>query len=272
MRHRRNVADAAHLNACGGESADRGLAAGAGTGDAHIDRTDAVVAGCIGSTDGSLLRRERGSLAGATEAERAGGLPGERIADLVGDGDDGVIERRLNEDEAKWNVLAFALFDLLVLAGLCCALGILCLRQVLFRRFLLTGNGSLTWAFAGASVGVGALSTNRERAAVTEATVGLNFNEALDVQRDILTEIAFDLALGFNNLTDPVQRVLIERAKLRERIDIRLRKDLGGARVADSEDVGETDARLFVVRDIDSSNTCHGVPFRLGFVASPRSG
>ena len=47
-------------------------------------------------------------------------------------------------------------------------------------------------------------------------------------------------------------------------IDIRLCEDLGGARVADSKDVGETDARLFVVRDIDSSNTCHGVPFRLG--------
>ncbi len=105
---------------------------------------------------------------------------------------------------------------------------------------------------------------------MAEATVGLNFNEALDVQRDVLAEIAFDLTLGFNNLTDAVQRVFVERAKLRKRIDIRLREDLGGARVADSEDVGETDARLFVIRDIDSSNTCHGVPFRLSFVASPR--
>src|SRR5207249_6020359 len=102
--------------------------------------------------------------------------------------------------------------------------------------------------FAGASVGVGALSANRERAAVAEATIGLNFDEALDVERDVLAEIAFDLALGFNDLTDAVQRVLVERAQLREGIDVRLREDLGGARVADSEDVGETDARLFVVR------------------------
>ena len=42
----------------------------------------------------------------------------ERVARLVGDGDDGVVERRLNEDEAKWNVLALALLELLVLAGL----------------------------------------------------------------------------------------------------------------------------------------------------------
>ena len=92
MRHGRDVADAADLDTGGGEGADRGLAAGAGTGDTHIDRADAVVAGCVGSTDGRLLGRERGSLAGAAEAERAGGLPGERVADLIGDGDDGVVE------------------------------------------------------------------------------------------------------------------------------------------------------------------------------------
>src|SRR5258707_2400696 len=265
VRHRRNVADAADLDAGGGESADRGFAAGAGTGDAHIDGTDAVVAGCVGCTDGGLLRGERSALAGAAEAERAGRFPAERVAHLVGDGDDGVVERGLNEDEAKWNVLAFALFELLVLAGLCCCtLGVLCLRHVLFRRFLLTGNGSLARAFAGASVGVGALSTNGERAAVAEGTIGLDFNEALDVEGDVLAEIAFDLALSFNDLTDAVQRVLVERAELRERFDVRLRENLGGARVADSEDVSESDARLFVVRDIDSSNTCHGVPFRLG--------
>ncbi len=68
----------------------------------------------------------------------------------------------------------------------------------------------------------------------------------------------------FDDVTDAVQLVLVERADLREGIDVRLREDLGGARVADAEDVGESDARLFVVRDIDSSNTCHGVPFRLG--------
>ena len=33
---------------------------------------------------------------------------------------------------------------------------------------------------------------------------------------------------------------------------------------ADAKDVCETDARLFVIRDIDSSNTCHEVPFRFG--------
>ena len=99
---------------------------------------------------------------------------------------------------------------------------------------------------------------------MAEATVGLNFDEALDVEGDVLAEIAFDLALSFNDLTDAVQRVLVERAELRKGINFSLCEDLGGARVADSEDVGETDACLLVARDIDSSNTCYGVPFRLG--------
>src|ERR1700677_3713375 len=183
VRHRRNVADAADLDAGGGESADRGLAARAGTGDAHINRTDTVVTCCVGGTDGGLLRGERSALAGAAKAKRAGRFPAERVAHLVGDGDDGVVERRLNEDEAEWNVLAFAFLELLVLTGLCCALGVLCLRHVLFRRFLLTGNGSLAGAFAGASVGVGALATDGKAAAMTETTVGLNFDEALDIER-----------------------------------------------------------------------------------------
>ncbi len=59
VRHRRNVADAADLDAGGGECADRGLTAGAGTGDADIDRTDTVVTGCVGCTDGGLLGGKR---------------------------------------------------------------------------------------------------------------------------------------------------------------------------------------------------------------------
>src|SRR5271170_7061607 len=87
VRHRRNVADAADLDAGGGECANRGLTAGAGTGDADIDRTDTVVTGCVGCTDGGLLGGKRSSLAGAAEAQRTGRLPAQRVANLVGDRD-----------------------------------------------------------------------------------------------------------------------------------------------------------------------------------------
>ncbi len=46
----------------------------------------------------------------------------------------------------------------------------------------------------GASVGVGALAADRKRPAVTETTIGLNFDQALDVERDFLAEIALDAA------------------------------------------------------------------------------
>ncbi len=40
-----------------------------------------------------------------------------RVAHLVGDGDDGVVERGLNMGNAKRHILALALFELLALAG-----------------------------------------------------------------------------------------------------------------------------------------------------------
>ncbi len=74
----------------------------------------------------------------------------------------------------------------------------------------------------------------------------------------ILAEVAFDLAFLFNDLTDAVQLILVERCDLHEGIYISLSREifLQCARVADAEDVSESDARLFVIRDTDSSNTC----------------
>jgi hypothetical protein len=111
---------------------------------------------------------------------------------------------------------------------------------------------------------VGALATNGQRTAVAETTVGLNFDKALDVEGDVLAEIAFDLALGLDDVTDAIERVLVEGAGLGEGINVGGGEDLCRARVADAEDVGESDAYLFVIGYVDSSNTCHGVPFRLG--------
>ena len=98
----RDVADAADFDAGGGEGGGwrtRGRSRDRKT-RTSTERTPCVVAKpALASTDGRLLRREQEiPLAGAAEAERAGGLPGERIADLVGDGDDGVVERSLDED------------------------------------------------------------------------------------------------------------------------------------------------------------------------------
>ena len=52
------------------------------------------------------------------------------------------------------------------------------------------------------------------------------FDEALDVHRDVLAEIAFDVALVLNHLADAVDLVLAQVLDLLEGVDIGLLQDL----------------------------------------------
>ena len=275
MRHRRNVANGANIDTGRRECANRGLTAGARTGDAHIDRAEAVIARRIGRTNRRLLRRKRSTLARAAEAERTRALPAQRVARLVRDGDDGVVEARLDEHQAERNVLPLALLELLVLADAPCAGASAdsVSSPWLFRRFLLTGDSALAWALARASVGVGALAANRKRAAMAQTTVGLDLDQALDVERNVLAEVAFDLAFLLDHVTNAVELVLVERANLQHGIDIGFVKDLRRARVADAKDVREADAYLLVIRYVDSGRYVpSGNPFWFGSWAWPGSG
>src|SRR5579863_6746233 len=117
MRNRRNVADRANIDTSRCQRTDGRLAARSGTGNAYVDCPQTVIArhGC--RIRRSLLRRERRALARTAEAKRTRTLPAERIAHLVGDGHDGVVERGLNVANAERDILALALFELLVLAS-----------------------------------------------------------------------------------------------------------------------------------------------------------
>ncbi len=101
---------------------------------------------------------------------------------------------------------------------------------------------------------------------MTQAAVGLDFDEALDVKRDLLAEVAFDLRALLNDLTDAVELIFVERAHLRDGIDVGLGENLRGARVPDAKDVGEADAYLLVIRYVDSGNTCHGDSFSVALL------
>src|SRR6202012_4367311 len=97
------------LDAGGSQRTDGRFAARTRTGDANIHRADAVIARHVGGVHGGLLRGKRSTLAGSAEAERAGALPAEGIALLVGDGHDGVVERGLNVHQSERHTLALAL-------------------------------------------------------------------------------------------------------------------------------------------------------------------
>src|SRR3954462_15998043 len=92
MRNRSHVGDRADLQADRVERAHRGLAAAAGTLDAHFDVLHAAFLRRAPGALGRTLRGERRGLARALEAGVARGRPRHRVALALGDGDDGVVE------------------------------------------------------------------------------------------------------------------------------------------------------------------------------------
>src|SRR6476620_2232732 len=99
---------------------------------------------------------------------------------------------------------------------------VLCFR----RGLLLVRNRSLARAFAGARVGMRALSADRQVAAVAVAAVGTDFDEALDVHRNFLAQIAFHHAFRFNDLADAIDFVFAQILDFLIGIDLGLLENL----------------------------------------------
>src|SRR6202044_2123022 len=75
----------------------------------HVDATNSVLHGALGTLLGGHLRRERRGLPRALEADVAGRGPGDDVSLVVGDRHDRVIERALDVRDAVYDVLALAL-------------------------------------------------------------------------------------------------------------------------------------------------------------------
>src|SRR6476646_9058239 len=108
VRLRRDVLDAEDLESGRLKRADRRLPARARALDEDLDLLEAVLHALAGGVVGGDLRGERGRLARALEPGRAGGLPRDHVPLLVGQGDDRVVERRLDVRLADRGVLADA--------------------------------------------------------------------------------------------------------------------------------------------------------------------
>src|SRR5919202_1714732 len=105
VRGGRHVLDRPDLQAGGLQRTDRRLPARAGALDEHVDLAHAVLLRAARCGLGRHLRRERGGLARALEADLAGRRPRDHGAGRVGDGDDRVVERALDVRVAVGDVL-----------------------------------------------------------------------------------------------------------------------------------------------------------------------
>lgn len=65
----------------------------------------------------------------------------------------------------------------------------------LFAGYLLLG------AFAGTGILLGILPAHRQPATVTDTAIAANLNQALDVKRNLTAQVAFDLDMMFDIIT-----------------------------------------------------------------------
>src|SRR5512146_3564783 len=286
MRNRSGVLDGTHFDSGGSQGANGRLAARSGTADANVDAAQPVVASHVRGVHRGLLGGKRSALAGSAEAQRARTLPREDIAARIRDRDDGVVERGVDGHEPMRDVLTLFLLELLGLAlflgagsGACLCfshfaksnpksevsetfphlryLADVVIKLCLGARLLLVGDGALARSFAGTRVGVRALSANRQAAAMTEAAVRADFDQPLDVHRNVFAKIAFDAALVFNHLADAVNLFFTEVLAGLERVNVRGVQDLARARLPDTINVSQGNPSLLVARQIHACNTCH---------------
>src|SRR5436309_140322 len=77
----------------------------------------------------------------------------------------------------------------------------------------------------GAGVRLGPLASHRQIAAVPQAPVGADLDEAFDVQRDFATEVTLDLVAPVDELAQAVDLLLGEIPHPRVRVDVGLGQD-----------------------------------------------
>src|SRR5579864_5791979 len=139
VRNRGDVANGAHLDAGGRQSANRRLASRTRPAHSHFHAAQPVIARHIGCVRSSLLRGKRCALPRSTEAQRTRALPRNHISIGIGNRDNGVVEGRLNVHNPVRDVLALLLLEGLLLAFFlrCCCAGACCGCRLLSHRLSL---------------------------------------------------------------------------------------------------------------------------------------
>src|SRR5688572_33113469 len=106
---------------------------------------------------------------------------------------------------------------------------------------LLLGHGTTARALAGARVGLGALAAQRQAATVAQAAVAADFHQPLDVQRDLLAEVALDATYFLDDAADLADVILGQVLDADVTADAGRAEDVVRALAPDPVDVGQTD-------------------------------
>src|SRR5438105_8946282 len=113
--------------------------------------------------------------------------------------------------------------------------------------------------FAGARVGMRALSANRQSAPVTKAAITAEIHQAFDVHRHFATQIAFDHIIVINRLADLDDFVFRQITDATVLGDPDLVADVLGIGWADAVDIAQRDFDALVGRNIYPGDAGHGI-------------
>src|ERR1041385_4643107 len=70
-------------------------------------------------------------------------------------------------------------------------------QKLLLARRLLLGDGGASWSLARTRVRMSALTTHRQRTAMTQTAIAADVHQPLDVHLHAFAQVALDLALRF---------------------------------------------------------------------------
>src|SRR5579875_1261415 len=268
---RRHVPHAGHLEARGLERADRGLTAGAGPLDEHLDLLQAVLDALAGGRVGGHLGGERRRFARALEARAARRLPGDDVAVAVGERHDRVVEGRLDVRLPDRDVLAHAATAALgpprsghvspprvvQTRARSWSFG---LRRSFLSCLLLAGDLHALRSLARARVRLRVLTAHRQTAAMAQTAVGADLLQALDRLRALAAQVTLDDERAVDQVAELDDLLLGEVAHLAIGLDPDLREQLVRGRAADAVDVGEADLDPLVEGDVDPGDSRHRSP------------
>ena len=116
----------------------------------------------------------------------------------------------------------------------------------------------LARSFAGAGVGLCPLPSHRQAAHVTHSTVALDALQALEVNTEFSTQIAFDHILAVLDGVYDLRKLRFGEILCPDaRVDIGASQHLHRVDWADSIDVAQGNINALVRRNFHSNNACH---------------
>src|SRR5438128_871404 len=135
---------------------------------------------------------------------------------------------------------AFGAFAVVVVAIASCS-SFFVLRttknELLLRCFLLTGDRALARSLACARVRVRPLTAHRQSTTMPHSAVAVDLHQPLDIEANVLAEVALDFESVRNHLPDLPHIILGQILDARVLVDTRFHEDLVRRRTADAEDV-----------------------------------